>query len=342
MTKNEISVQELVRLFGGKLYGNELLRIKGFKNFENSSENFASFFIKSEKNVDVNKCESSLLIVPPSLHGLDSLLNARNSDRYATLVHSNPKLVFAKCSGLLTSRIKNSETRIHPKATIHSSVKLGRGVNIGPNVVIEQGANIGSDTEIKAGSFVANDVEIGDGCIINPNVTLNCNVVVGDFSIINAGAVIGGGGFGFCQDSDKVWHKVPQRGGVLISDNVEIGANTTIDTGTFSPTIIGKGVKVDNLVHIAHNVVIEANTIIAGCVGIAGSAHIGEACQIGGAAGILDHVKIPSGCIIGPMTLVMSSIKTSGSYVGVYPMQEKTKWKKSAVHIKKLGRTNNE
>ncbi len=342
MTKNEISVKDLVALFGGELYGNDNLRINGFKDLVNGSKNSASFFDSGRLNNDVNKCNSSLLIVSPSLENLETLIKIRNSQKFATLVHRNPKLVFAKCSLLLTTICRTEERNIHPKAIIHNSVTLGKGVQIGPNVVIEKGSIIGSKTEIGAGTFIGNGVEIGSDCVIYPNVTINKDVVVGDCSIINSGSVIGGGGFGFSQDSAKAWHKIPQCGGVVISENVEIGANTTIDSGTFNPTMIGKGVKIDNLVHIAHNVTVCENTIIAGCVGIAGSAHIGAACQIGGAAGILDHVKIPDNSIIGPMTLVMSSIKTSGSYVGVYPMQEKMRWKKSAVFLKKLGCKNNE
>ena len=342
MTKNEISVKDLVELFGGELFGNDTLRIKGFKSIVDGSKYSASFFTNHSLNDDVNNCRSTLLIVPPLLQGLNTLLKKRNTREYATLVHKNPKLVFAKCSMLFTTISRTVESSIHPKAVVHDSAVLGKGVKIGPNVVIEKGSIIGSQSEIKAGAFIGNGVEIGSDCVIHPNVTINKDVVVGDSSIINSGSVIGGGGFGFCQDSAKAWHKVPQCGGVVISENVEIGANTTIDSGTFNPTTIGKGVKIDNLVHIAHNVTVCENTIIAGCVGIAGSAHIGEACQIGGAAGILDHVKIPDNSIIGPMTLVMSSIKTSGSYVGVYPMQEKMRWKKSAVFLKNLGCKNNE
>ena len=342
MTKNEISVKDLVALFGGELYGNDNLRINGFKDLVNGSNNSASFFDSGRLNNDVNKCNSSLLIVSPSLENLETLIKIRNSQKFATLVHRNPKLVFAKCSLLLTTICRTEERNIHPKAIIHNSVTLGKGVQIGPNVVIEKGSIVGSKTEIGAGTFIGNGVEIGSHCVLHPNVTINNDVLVGDCSIINSGSVIGGGGFGYVQDSAKAWHKIPQCGGVVISENVEIGANTTIDSGTFNPTMIGKGVKIDNLVHIAHNVTVCKHTIIAGCVGIAGSAFIGEACQIGGAAGILDHVKIPDNSIIGPMTLVMSSIKTSGSYVGVYPMQEKMRWKKSAVFLKKLGCKNNE
>ncbi len=342
MTKNEISVKELAALFGGDLYGNDSLRIKEFKDIADGSKNAASFFTSGRLNNDVTKCESSLLIVCPSLQDLEALIKARDTQQYATLVHKNPKLVFARCSKLLTTISQTVESIIHSTAIIHNSVILGNGVKIGPNVVIEKSSIIGSNTEIKAGSFIGNDVVIGSDCVIHPNVTINNDVSIGGFSIINPGSVIGGGGFGFSQDSAKAWHKIPQCGGVIISENVQIGANTTIDSGTFNPTIIGKGVKIDNLVHIAHNVTVCENTIIAGCVGIAGSAYIGTACQIGGAAGILDHVKIPDNSIIGPMTLVMSSIKKSGSYVGVYPMQEKMKWKKSAVFLKKLGCKNNE
>ena len=343
MTRNEISVKELVALFGGELYGNDSLCINGFKDLVGGRKNSASFFTSKGLSDDVKKCKSSLLIVSPSLQGLDTLIKARDTQKYATLVHKNPKLVFAKCSMLFTTISRTVESSIHPKAVVHNSAVLGKGVKIGPNVVIEKGSIIGAKTEIKAGSFIGNGVEIGSDCVIHPNVTINKGVVVGSFSIINSGSVIGGGGFGFSQDnSTKAWYKIPQSGGVVISENVEVGANTTIDSGTFNPTNIGKGVKIDNLVHIAHNVTVCENTIIAGCVGIAGSAHIGEACQIGGAAGILDHVKIPDNSIIGPMTLVMSSIKTSGSYVGVYPMQEKMRWKKSAVFFFFLGFKNNE
>ena len=159
MTKNEISVKDLVALFGGELYGNDSLRINGFKDLVDGSRNSASFFTKGSLNNDVNKCKSSLLIVSPSLQGLETLIKARNAQKYATLVHENPKLVFAKCSLLLTTISRTEESNIHPKAIIHNSVILGKGVKIGPNVVIEKGSIIGSKTEIKAGVFIGNGVD---------------------------------------------------------------------------------------------------------------------------------------------------------------------------------------
>jgi UDP-3-O-[3-hydroxymyristoyl] glucosamine N-acyltransferase len=153
---------------------------------------------------------------------------------------------------------------------------------------------------------------------------------------VHSGAVIGADGFGFAPQPDGAWMKIPQVGGVVIGNDVEIGANTTIDRGTLEDTSIGHGVKLDNQIQIAHNVVIGDHTAMAACVGIAGSARIGAHCQIGGAAGILGHLSIADGTIIGPMSLVMSGIDKAGKYVGVYPLAAQADWEKSAAAVRRL------
>jgi UDP-3-O-[3-hydroxymyristoyl] glucosamine N-acyltransferase len=167
-------------------------------------------------------------------------------------------------------------------------------------------------------------------------VTVYHECIIGERAILHSGAVIGADGFGFAPQPDRSWLKIPQLGRVRIGHDVEIGANTTIDRGTLDDTVIGNGVKLDNQIQVAHNVTIGDHTAIAACVGIAGSASIGAYCQIGGAAGILGHLSIAEGTIIGPMSLVTSSIELPAKYVGVYPLQAQGDWEKSAAIIRRL------
>jgi UDP-3-O-[3-hydroxymyristoyl] glucosamine N-acyltransferase len=153
--------------------------------------------------------------------------------------------------------------------------------------------------------------------------------------IVHSGAVIGADGFGFAP-LDGQWIKIPQLGRVVIGDDVEIGANTTIDRGTMGDTVVESGVKMDNQIQIGHNCFVGANTVIAGCVGVAGSARIGRNCMIGGAAGISGHLSIADGCIIGPATVVSGSITTPGHYTGFFPIMKNREWEKAAAIVRQL------
>ncbi|MFZ9245035.1 MAG: UDP-3-O-(3-hydroxymyristoyl)glucosamine N-acyltransferase, partial [Burkholderiaceae bacterium] len=228
------------------------------------------------------------------------------------------------------------ETQVHPSAVVAQTAKLGQRVRISAGVVIEEGAEIGDDTDIGPGCVIGAHSRIGAAGLLHARVSLGAGVQIGQRVVIQSGAVLGSDGFGYAPNADRHWVKIPQVGGVVIGDDVEIGANTVIDQGTMSPTRIGHGVKLDNLIQVAHNVEIGDHTAIAGCVGIAGSAKIGRYCQIGGAAGILGHLQIADGTIIGPMSLVMSSIETAGKYVGVMPLAPERQWEKSAAIIRRL------
>jgi len=248
-------------------------------------------------------------------------------------------LFFAKAAGWLNRRNRQAlvpETVVHPSAILGHGVTLGHRVSIGPGVVVGSGVIIGGDTDVDASCILGEGVSIGAGSHLHPRVTIAAGCQIGARAVIHSGAVIGSDGFGFAPQPDRSWLKIPQMGGVLIGDDVEIGANTTIDRGTLDATVIEHGVKLDNQIQIAHNVVIGRHTAIAGCVGIAGSAKIGAFCQIGGAAGILGHLEIAEGTIIGPMSLVMSSIQEPGKYVGVYPLQHQADWEKSAALVRRL------
>ena len=224
---------------------------------------------------------------------------------------------------------------IHSTAVVDPSAKLGKGVSIQPYVVIEPGVEIAEDTVIGAGTYIGCETVIGPNCMIYPHVTIRERTRIGARTIIHAGAVIGADGFGFEAESGR-YEKVPQIGIVQIDDDVEIGANVTIDRARFGRTWIQNGVKLDNLVHIAHNVVIGENTVMAAQVGISGSARIGKRVMMGGQVGSVGHIEVGDGTILGAKTGISKSI-SGGAFWGVpaVPLHEA---KQHVVWVRTLGK----
>ena len=215
-----------------------------------------------------------------------------------TLLRSpNPKLAFAKAAAWLVPPAPIA-AGIHPTAVISPTAQLAEGVAIGPYVVIEENVRIGEGTQIGAFTFIGRDAQLGAYCSLYPRVTLYAGARLGDRVIVHSGVVIGSDGFGYVAEEGKRW-KFPQAGQVSIGDDVEIGANTTIDRGSLDRTDIAAGVKIDNLVHVGHNVQIGENTVIAAQTGISGSVVIGRDVVIGGQVGVADHCRIESGAVIG-------------------------------------------
>lgn len=210
---------------------------------------------------------------------------------------ANPKLAFARAAAWLVPPAPIA-TGIHPTAIISPTAQLARGVAVGPYAVIEENVKVGEGTEIGAFCFLGRDAQVGAHCRLYPRVTLYAGASLGDGVILHAGAVIGSDGFGYVADAGVRW-KFPQVGQVRIGNDVEVGANTTIDRGSLDRTEISAGVKIDNLVHIAHNVQIGENTVIAAQTGISGSAVIGRDVAFGGQAGLGDHCLIEDGAVIG-------------------------------------------
>lgn len=255
------------------------------------------------------------------------------------IVTADPYLFFARAAAHMLRSARRAEVKvseIHPSAVVDPSARIGDRVRIGPQVVIGRRVVVADGCDIGAGCVLADDVRIGADSLLHARVSVAHGCSIGARAIVHSGVVIGADGFGFAPQADGAWMKIPQVGNVVIGDDVEIGANTTIDRGTLEDTRIGHGVKLDNQIQIAHNVVIGDHTAIAACVGIAGSARIGAHCQIGGAAGILGHLSVADGTIIGPMSLVMSGIDTAGKYVGVYPLAAQADWEKSAAALRRL------
>ncbi len=246
----------------------------------------------------------------------------------------NPHLAFVRAIHLLLPH-HESEPSVHASAQLDPSVKLGQNVSIGANCVIGEGVSIADNVRIAAGCIIEQGCRIGPDTRLHAGVTLCHDVVLGADVIIQPGVVIGADGFGLVHEQGE-WLKIPHLGSVRIGDKVEIGANTTIDRGALDDTVIGHGVKLDNLIQVAHNVQIGDNTAIAACVGIAGSAIIGRNCKISGAAGILGHLTIADDVTITAKSLVTKSIEKSGTYSSGTPLMENRQWHRNNARYKSL------
>ncbi|MDD3652255.1 UDP-3-O-(3-hydroxymyristoyl)glucosamine N-acyltransferase [Immundisolibacter sp.] len=244
----------------------------------------------------------------------------------AVLLSDNPYLTFARAAAVLHPAPPPAPG-IHPQASVHAQARLGEGVRIEAGAVIEAGARLGARVVIGAGSYVGEDVVIGDDSRLSPRVTLLAGTRLGARCLIHPGAVLGADGFGLANDRG-VWVKVPQLGRVVVGDDVEIGANTTIDRGALDDTVIGNGVKLDNLIQVAHGVRIGDHTAIAACVGISGSTVIGRHCVIGGGVGFVGHLDICDGVTITGMSMVAQSITRPGVYSGI-PAEEARRWRRN-------------
>ncbi len=264
------------------------------------------------------------------------LLTAADADGFAgtALVVANPYLAYASLSHLFDRKPK-AAAGIHPTAIVAADAEVDPSASVGAYAVIESGARIGAGVSIGAHCVIGARSVIGEGGWLAPRVTLYHDVTIGARVSIQSGAVIGGEGFGFANEKG-VWQKIAQIGGVTIGDDVEIGANTTIDRGALSDTLIGNGVKLDNQIMIAHNVQIGDHTAMAACVGISGSAKIGRHCMLAGGVGLVGHIEICDNVFVTGMTMVTRSITEPGSYSSGTAMQPAAEWKKSAARIRQL------
>jgi UDP-3-O-[3-hydroxymyristoyl] glucosamine N-acyltransferase len=264
------------------------------------------------------------------------LLTAADAEGYQgdALIVANPYLAYAGLSHLF-DRKPRALPGVHPSAVIAEDAQVDPSACIGAYAVIESGVRIGADASIGAHCFIGARSSIGAGGWLAPRVTVYHDVIIGQRVVIQSGAVIGGEGFGFANEKG-VWQKIAQIGGVTIGDDVEIGANTTIDRGALADTQIGVGVKLDNQIMIAHNVQIGDHTAMAGCCGISGSTKIGKHCMIAGGVGMVGHIEVCDNVFVTGMTMVTRSITEPGSYSSGTAMQPAADWRKSAARIRQL------
>jgi UDP-3-O-[3-hydroxymyristoyl] glucosamine N-acyltransferase len=250
------------------------------------------------------------------------------------LIMDNPYLGYARAARWFNPPI-HQPAGIHPTAWVSLEAKIDSTASVGVYAVIEAGAQIGREVEIGPGCIIEQGVEIKDNCQIMANVTLCSGTRLGKRVIIHPGAVIGADGFGNANDSGK-WVKVPQIGGVIIGDDVEIGANTTIDKGALEDTVISNGVRLDNQIQIGHNVQIGEHTAMAGCVGVAGSARIGRYCLIGGGVRIAGHIEIVDHVQVTGGSMVFQSIREPGIYSSGMPLDTNQRWHRNYNRLKQL------
>ena len=266
------------------------------------------------------------------------ILSAENLKycRGNALVSKDPYLSFAKAVQLFAPKIKVAHSGIDKTSSIDPNAFIDSSASIGPNVVVSEGVTISKGVQIGANSVISSGVSIGSDTIIYPNVSIYYNVKLGNNVIVHSGCVLGSDGFGMAKDSMGNWLKIPQIGSVIIEDDVEIGANTCIDRGALKNTIIKSGVKIDNLVQIAHNVEIGCNTAIAAHTGIAGSTKVGSNCLIGGASGVNGHISICDNVMLSGMSMVTKSIEHPGIYASGLPAKPQKQWHKQVARFNRL------
>ena len=320
------TLQKLAELSGGELVGDPALRITGAASLGEATAGEISFFGNRKYIGLLRKTRASAVFVP---------LEFTEPIAAAQIRVSNPTKAFEQVVLKLAPKPITFSPGIHQSAVVDPSVRLGERVSIQPYVVIEAGTKIGDDTIIGAGTYIGHESVIGASCLIYPRVTIRERSQIGSRVIIHSGAVIGADGFGF-EMVDSRHEKIQQLGIVQIDDDVEIGANTTIDRARFGRTWVQQGVKIDNLVQIAHNVVIGKNSVIVAQTGISGSTRVGERVTMAGQVGIVGHVEIADGSVIAAQSGVSKSVP-GGVWFG-YPAGPIDEVKQQIAWIRSLGK----
>jgi len=323
-----VRLDEIVARFGGELIGDGSRSIRQVASLDSAGLGEIAFLANPKYRKNLPATRASAVILSAA---------AAADCPTACIVCAEPYLYFARVA-LWLNPLAPATPGIHPSATVETSipdsVSVAAGVNIGP------GAHIGERARIGPGCVIGAGVELGADALLHANVTIYPGCHIGARAIIHSGAVIGADGFGFAREqageNPGAWLKIPQIGRVVVGDDVEIGANTTIDRGALDDTVIGNGVKLDNQIQVGHNVRIGAHSALAGCVGIAGSATIGCRCTVGGAAMILGHLSIADDVNISAGTLVMKSISQAGTYTGTVPILEHAEWLKNFSRLRHL------
>jgi UDP-3-O-[3-hydroxymyristoyl] glucosamine N-acyltransferase len=318
---------ELAERLDAQLIGDATCSVASIATLENAGAGQLSFLSNSKYRKFLTQTAASAVLISAD----DAAFVAPGVN---ALLVKDPYIAFAKVAQLLDST-PDAAAGIHASAVIDSSVSLGANVAIGANAVIAAGAQIGDNVQIGAGCFIGQAAVIGDNSKLWANVTLYHQVRIGSRCIIHSGAVIGADGFGFANERGN-WLKIPQTGTVIVGDDCEIGANTTIDRGAIDDTLIGNNVIIDNQCQIAHNVRIGDHTAMAGCSVIAGSTKIGRYVIIGGAVVINGHIEICDGAHITGMAMVMKPITEKGVYSSGIPATTNLEWRKNTAKLRQI------
>ncbi|KPK06012.1 MAG: UDP-3-O-(3-hydroxymyristoyl) glucosamine N-acyltransferase [Betaproteobacteria bacterium SG8_39] len=322
--REPLTLSEIVAQLGGRVVGSADCRISQVGSLARATGEQISFVAHRRHLAELAKTRAGAVVLPTAFERDTTL---------PRIVADDPYLYFARVSRLLNPTPAcvpgvDPAASVHPLARVSPSARIESGARVGAR------AEIGERAWIGAGCHVGEEARLGEDSRLYPTAVVYDRCVIGARVVLHAGVVIGADGFGYARDGQR-WVAIPQIGRVLLGDDVEVGANTTIDRGAMDDTVIEEGVKLDNQIHVAHNVRIGAHTAIAACVGIAGSAIIGRNCEIGGAAMIHGHIRIADGSRISPGTLVSRSVR-SGTYTGIYPFDDHASWIRNAAGLRRL------
>jgi UDP-3-O-[3-hydroxymyristoyl] glucosamine N-acyltransferase len=309
----------IAKLVNAELIGDGDLAISSLASIDCAQSGQLSYVVSEKYKNQLQNTQASCVIINKSLQNLCNT-NA--------IVVEDVYLAFAQITHLFKHKVLHM-SGVHTSAKIHNTT-------IATNCCIGKNVSIGANTTIGANTVIEDNSVIGSNCLIGSNVNILQSSIIGNSVVIEPGVVIGSEGFGNARDSNKHWHSIAHLGNVVIGDRVHIGANTTIDRGTLEDTHIRKGVRLDNLVHIAHNVVIGEDTAIAACTGVAGSTHIGKRCMIGGMVGVVGHLNICDDVIVNAKSTIDKNITTPGMYTGIMPLMPHKKWQIVSVWLIKL------
>nr|WP_217344412.1 UDP-3-O-(3-hydroxymyristoyl)glucosamine N-acyltransferase [Noviherbaspirillum sp. L7-7A]MBV0878558.1 UDP-3-O-(3-hydroxymyristoyl)glucosamine N-acyltransferase [Noviherbaspirillum sp. L7-7A] len=326
-----IPLRQLVEQVGGQLQGDPDTLVSGIAPLDAAGASHVSFLSNPKLRSQAAASGAAALILTEG----DS---ERIGSQYAgaRILTERPYAYFARAAQLFAAlSAPPVQPGIHPSAAIDPDAKVAASASIGPHVTVEAGAMIGERCIIGSGCVIGRNAVVGADTHFHPRVCFLAGCTIGERGIVHSGAVIGADGFGFANEGGA-WIKIPQTGRVVIGNDVEIGANTTVDRGALADTVIEDGVKLDNQIQIGHNCHIGAHTAMAGCVGVAGSATIGKYCTFGGAAMILGHLTIADNVHISSGSLVSRSITEAGQYTGFYPLATNAEWEKSAAIVRNL------
>lgn len=323
---------ELPRLLGGELLGDASAVFARLAPLADADADCVAFLAHPRYRAQLDASAAGCVIAPPSLR--EALAGRR-----AALLHDDPYLAFARLTQWWAARTRPAAAPgVHPSAVVEPLARVHASASVGALAYVGAGAVIGPHAVVGAQAHVSAHAEVGEATRLMPRATLLEGCRIGARGIVHGGAVIGADGFGFAPDAAAggAWVKIEQLGAVAIGDEVEIGANTCIDRGALADTVIGDGVKLDNLVQIGHNVRIGAHSAFAGCVGVAGSATIGRFCTAGGGAIILGHLELVDHVRVSAATVITRSILKPGTYSGMFPFDDNAAWEKNAATLRQL------
>lgn len=332
----KFSAIQIAQILEGEVVGNDKVQVSGLSKIDDGKKNTLSFLANPAYTEYLYSTNASVVIISKDF------VPEKSIPETCTLIKvKDPYASFAKLLELY-NQFKYDQKGISKDASIAEDVEIGQDVYVGANCTIESGARIEKNAKIYSNTYIGKNVKIGVNTLVHAGVQIMSDCEIGAECVIQPGVVIGGDGFGFAPNSENNYQKVPQIGNVVVEDHVEIGSNTTIDRATLGHTIIRKGVKLDNLIQIAHNVEIGENTVIAAQTGIAGSTKIGKNCMIGGQVGIIGHLNIADGTKIAAQSGIGSNINKENTVVQGSPAFNLVDYKKSYVGFKNLPDLNRE